>query len=73
MLLGSSGVSKSALSAGDDSAPETSEKRSGSKVLRGVVKDGLRNGDPGVIDDAMNEFAGCDDSNPPKTLVNVIL
>lgn len=40
-----SGVSSaSALSAGDDSAPEASENKSGSKGFRGVVKEGLRNG-----------------------------
>lgn len=39
-----SGVSSaSALSAGEDSAPDASEKSSGSKGLRGVVKDGFRN------------------------------
>lgn len=43
--LGGSGVSlKSVFPPGDVSAPETSEKSSGSKGFRGVVKDGLRNG-----------------------------
>lgn len=46
IVLTPSGVSSaSALSAGDDSAPDASEKSSGSKGLRGVVKDGLRNGE----------------------------
>lgn len=36
--------SASALSAGDDSAPDASEKMSGSKGFRGVVKEGLRKG-----------------------------
>jgi hypothetical protein len=35
--------SRSALSAGDDSAPDASENRSGSNGFRGVVNDGLRN------------------------------
>lgn len=40
-----SGVSSvSPLSAGEDSAPEVSEKRSASKGFRGVVKEGLRKG-----------------------------
>jgi hypothetical protein len=44
MVFEVSGVSSaSALSAGEDSAPDASEKRSGSKGLRGVVNDGLRN------------------------------
>lgn len=44
-----SGVSSaSALSAGDDSAPEVSEKSSESKALRGVVKEGLRKAGAGV-------------------------
>jgi hypothetical protein len=44
-LCAISGVSSaSALSAGDDSAPEVSENRSASNGLRGVVNEGFRNG-----------------------------
>lgn len=64
-VFGSSGVSSaSALSAGDDSAPDVSEKRSGSKALRGVVKEGLRNGGAGVDDAATKGAFGCENSNP---------
>jgi len=62
--LGSGVSSASALSAGEDSAPETSEKRSWSKGLRGVVKDGFRNGGAGVEEAVMKELWGRD-SNPP--------
>lgn len=62
--------SASALSAGDDSAPDVSEKRSRSKALRGVVKEGLRNGGAGVDDVAMKELFGCEDSNPPENQVS---
>jgi hypothetical protein len=58
--------SASALSAGDDSAPDVSERRSGSKALRGVVKEGLRNGGAGVDDAATKELFACEDSNPPR-------
>ena len=72
VFLGSSGVSSaSALSAGDDSAPDVSEKRSGSKAFRGVVKDGLRNWGAGVDDDAMKEPFGCGDSNPPVKQISL--
>jgi hypothetical protein len=68
-----SGVSTSALSAGDDSAPEASEKRSASNGLRGVVKDGLRNGAAVAAEAPPNlelEFKGVfvsftGDSKPP--------
>ena len=52
----------SALSAGEDSAPDASEKRSGSNGLRGVVKEGLRNGGAGVEDWFMKELDGFGDS-----------
>ena len=42
--LGSGVSSASALSAGDDSAPETSENKSWSNGFRGVVNEGFRNG-----------------------------
>ena len=58
--------SASALSAGDDSAPDTSENRSWSNGFRGVVKEGLRNAGAGVDEAVINEFEDCDDSNPPK-------
>ena len=65
LLLGLSGVSSaSALSAGDDSAPETSENSSWSNGFRGVVKDGLRKGGAGVEEDAAKELIGREDSNP---------
>jgi len=58
-----SGVSSaSALSAGEDSAPDASEKRSGSNGFRGVVKEGLRNGVAGVEDEFMKELDGLGDS-----------
>lgn len=48
-----SGVSSvSALSAGDDSAPDVSENMSTSKALRGVVKEGFRNGVAVVVVEA---------------------
>jgi len=64
LVLGFSGVSSaSALSAGDDSAPEVSEKRSASNGRRGVVKEGLRKAGAGVAaepnaDDSV--FVDCD-------------
>jgi hypothetical protein len=49
LILCISGVSsRSAVSAGDDSAPDASENRSGSNGFRGVVNDGLRNCGAGV-------------------------
>jgi hypothetical protein len=49
LILYISGVSSaSALSAGDDSAPDASENKSGSNDFRGVVNDGLRNCGAGV-------------------------
>ena len=57
--------SASALSAGEDSAPDTSEKRSWSKGFRGVVNEGLRKAGAGVDDAPMKEFVGFGDSNPP--------
>lgn len=62
--------SASALSAGDESAPDVSENRSGSKALRGVVKDGLRNGEAGTDDAAVNEDFICEDSNPSSDQVS---
>jgi hypothetical protein len=51
-----SGVSSvSALSAGDDSAPEVSENSSGSNGFRGVVKEGLRNGVAGFAEESKME------------------
>lgn len=58
--------SASTLSAGEDSAPDASEKSSWSKGFRGVLKEGLRNG-AAVVDDApMKELTGLGDSNPPN-------
>ena len=72
-VLGSSGVSSaSALSAGDDSAPDVSENKSGSKALRGVVKEGLRNGAAGVEDVAVKVLLGCEDSIPPAQDVSLL-
>lgn len=73
-----SGVSSvSALSAGEDSAPEASEKRSTSKGLRGVVKDGLRKG-VAVLEGVAEKKADCEgggglegDSKPPVGGVDV--
>jgi hypothetical protein len=49
LILFNSGVSsKSAVSAGDDSAPDASEKMFGSNGFRGVVNNGLRNWGEGV-------------------------
>ena len=70
--LGSGVSSVSALSAGGDSAPEASEKRSTSKGLRGVVKDGLRKG-VAVLEGVAEKKADCEevvgglegDSKPP--------
>lgn len=61
LVLIVSGVSSvSALSAGDDSAPEVSENKSGSKGFRGVVKEGLRNGVAGFAERSKREaFASC--------------
>ena len=50
--------SASALSPGEDSAPETSENRSLSNGFRGVVKDGLRKAGADVDEGAMKEFEG---------------
>lgn len=44
--------SASALSAGEDSAPEVSEKRSLSNGLRGVVKEGFRKGVADAVPEA---------------------
>jgi hypothetical protein len=56
LVLTISGVSSvSALSAGDDSAPEVSENNSGSKGFRGVVKEGLRNGVAGFAEGSKRE------------------
>lgn len=63
--------SASAFSAGDDSAPETSEKSSWSNGFRGVVKEGLRNCGAGVDDAATKELEGCSDSNPTAFNVSV--
>jgi hypothetical protein len=72
VFLGSSGVSSaSAFSAGDDSAPEVSEKRSGSKAFRGVVNEGFRNGGAGVDDVEIKELFGCKESNPPELNVSL--
>lgn len=63
--VGNSGVSSaSALSAGEDSTPDISERRSWSKGFRGVVNDGLRKAGAGVEDAPMKELVGLD-SNPP--------
>jgi hypothetical protein len=68
--LGNSGVSSaSALSAGDDSAPDVSENSSESKALRGVVKEGLRNCGAAVDDAATKELFGGTESNPPKNQI----
>ena len=65
-VLGRSGVSSaSALSAGDDSAPEVSENTSGSKAFRGVVNEGLRKGCAGADEVSTKEPFACADSNPP--------
>ncbi len=65
-MVGWSGVSSaSALSAGEDSAPETSDKNSWSNDFRGVVKEGLRNCGAGVDDAAVKELFGGGDSKPP--------
>ncbi len=64
--------SASALSAGDDSAPDTSEKRSWSKGFRGVVNEGLRKGGAGVEDAPPKGFVDFVDSNPP-VLLSVLL
>jgi hypothetical protein len=71
-VFGGSGVSSaSALSAGDDSAPDTSEKSSWSKGFRGVVKDGLRNCGAGADDAAMKELEVWLDSNPSALNVSL--
>jgi hypothetical protein len=58
LVFSKSGVSSpSALSAGDDSVPDTSENRSWSKDLRGVLKEGLRKGGA-VFEDAVVEKIG---------------
>lgn len=77
IVLTLSGVSSaSALSAGDDSAPDASEKSSGSKGLRGVVKDGLRKGEADGALPEQKDDSGCDgggrlgfsgDAKPPVT------
>lgn len=76
-----SGVSSaSAFSAGDDSAPEVSENRSGSNDFRGVMKEGLRNGAAVFAVDVKSEavsgrgsigFAG--ESKPPDHVLLVSL
>jgi hypothetical protein len=63
-VCGSGVSSASALSAGEDSAPETSEKRLSSKGLRGVVNEGLRKGGAAVEDEEVKECRGCE-SKPP--------
>lgn len=69
MVLGSSGVSSpSAMSPGDESTAEASDKKSRSNVpFRGVVKEGFRKAGAGVEDAPANELwlAGFGVSNPP--------
>lgn len=67
VAFGRSGVSSpSAMSPGDESIPEASEKRSGSKFpLRGVVKEGFRNCGAGFDVLARNELVVGGGLNPP--------
>lgn len=57
ICLGGSGVSSaSAVSPGEESIPDVSEKSSWSKALRGVVKEGLRNCGAGWDEAEMKEL-----------------
>jgi len=59
VVRGKSGVSSpSALSAGEESTPDASEKGSGSKGLRGVVNEGFRKGGAGLEEAVMKDDSG---------------
>lgn len=61
--ISGSGVSSPPIvSAGDDSAPETSEYSSGSKGFLGVVKEGFRNGGAVLAGVVMNDLVDFADS-----------
>ena len=64
--------SASPTSPGEDSIPDCSEKSSGSKGFRGVVKEGLRNCGAGAEDAEAKEFCeGCE-PNPPGAVSLVV-
>jgi hypothetical protein len=64
--LGSGVSSASALSAGEDSAPDTSENISWSKGLRGVVNEGFRNGGAAGADAFIKELWECCPNAPAQ-------